>query len=1065
MSTRVILSIMALGALGLNAQMLKYSVKGYENAIANGWSLYDNYDKSLKACFDDKFKATDKIWDKYSQNDFKHINGSIIELCNYQQQVQYNSDRYIVYCSNLEKGFEDISKAEGWGGDLQNEAVGSKESLAYSISVKDNNYSKLNYNALNSFEYKLKNHNNAMKVNKPILNSDKTESIKIDIIEDAYNLYEIDTTGRISLENKGNAIGYLLDQSPINDNTNLKEFYNVIVGSQYRQLVSDNEYYQQAFNSVKQSNIENKSKLLEKALLKNLKAIEYVGYVDYPIKWGNEGKCYTFDITKFDSVNVSDNENERKALIRARNFLYNQNTGLKYYFQANEKRQYSIHKSNLSRAGVYEKSTAGANYLFSINVRAQDNNAKGEVLFRFYPDANNLTISDKKLYLSSANTALAKREAGNKYYLKGSDGRACELSLDNTSKNLVFNQGNCDIKQSNIEIIEKIGDFERPIFQESGRDIVKGFINAPKVADNLVLKTAYVDDEKNSVIKDGKVNKSTQYGSAIYTTLANNDFYVQVDALDNDVYIDFSPNGNFSIIAAYDDKGLVEKDKESTCKDKYKAKKLVLKLKANNPKQVNTLKYTQYEEQVINGEKVCKQLATKDDGYDFNSNEFAIRPKEFEIGISNISQEAFKMATKTFNAKDLKGFQDLGIGLADLIIEFEGLSKKFALLNSENSKITAFSNDSRLNAQESTSYASINNNGDFDLRINFPLATEGKIELAETNFAKKDKELGLCDANFYDKTTANISKNGKISCFIPMKNLLDINFTANTKALNDEYVKCENDISKCEGYDLTTNQIDLSKLQDKIGIKNTNYNKIMLGDKEGLIYTLDLVSKNSNNKFVPTKFKDEINIGIDLGNLGNLVVNEGSTKKINISVDELNAAFKKAFDELGQDAKLSNLKEYTKEEASYKNVSNFTFKKEALRPVQKITLSVFVDGKDDFGIAYSNAFDVAYTGLIFKDIKISGANKTLELGKDCEFGYYDSIDSKLVFIKDTRHLSLGNVLDKISLTSDYQSTIINDYTLTSNSKSSYIKDTIRFAPKTGFEYLSNAKNTFTIEFK
>lgn len=1052
MNKKILFSLVALNIINIDAQMLNYSVKGYDNAIANGWSLYENYDKSVKACFENKFNATDKIWDKYNKEDYKHINGNIIELCNYQQQIQYNmNDRYIVYCGNVERKFEDISNAQGWGGDLENEKASSKESLAYSSSVRDNSYTAVKFNQINSFSYNLKTHKKAMEV----FTSNRNYQ-KIDIIEDGYKLYKVNTTGRISLNNNGNAIGYLLDHTPIKDD-NLKEFYNVIVGSQYNELVSKKKYYQDAFNNVK--GMTYNSKVLEKALLKNIKAIEYIGYVDYPIKWGNESKCYTFDITKYDRVNVSDNENMQKAIIRAKNFSFTPNED---YIFSNTSKQYSIHKSN-ARVGIYGKDKE--EIYFSINVRANTSEAKGNVNFTFYPDAAFIEIEKDKVYLKDINNnKLLKRESSAEYHISGKGLQSCKLNIDNSTNFLVFNQGNCNLKQRDIQIIEKIGNYERPIFQTSGIDIIQGFVVTPETAEDLIFKTAYVDNDL--VIKNNKVNKATKYGSAIYTTLANKEFYVQLDTTsNNETYIDFNPNGNFQIISAHDNNGVVEKIKSNKgCDGKYPAKQMVLKLLANNPKQINNLSYTQYHEVIENGVKVCKQLANKNGGYDFTSNDFAIRPAEFELGISKLTQEASTPKTISFTSNNLKDFNDLGIGIADLIVEYKDNTKAFALLNNERKKITIFANDARLNSEETINFAKVNKNGNFDLLVNFPLATEAKIELAETNFAKNDKNLGLCIGDIFDKDTANTQQNGKISCYIPMKNLLDIDFTSISKAENNEYLDCTNDITKCEGYNKESGLIDLVNIEDKIGIKNSLYNKIMLGDKDSLIYTLNLVSKNSNNKFIPTKFKDAINLVIDLGNLGDIVVNEGNFKKIEISLDELNAAYKKAFDNLNENLNLVNNKEYTKEEASYKNVSKFSFKKDEIMPVQKITLSAYVDGVDNFHIAYNNAYDVAYTGLVFKDIKSNAKSKTLEYPKDCEFGYYDKVGGRLVFIKDNK-LKLKNVLEKVSFSSDYKSTIVNNYTLTTNTNSQYIKDTIRFNPKAGYEYLSNHQNSFTIEFK
>lgn len=1055
MNKKIIISMAVLSAMALDAEMLKYSILGYDNALKNGWPITSNHDAAVKACFDDNKRATDKIQGKYPGAYFNHIKGDVIEICNYMQLTQYNdSNRYIVYCGNVEKGFEDISKADGYN---------DKLSQAYSISVRDNKYDVLDYNDPLKVKYDLKHHKKVFNVY-----TSNGYRQKIDIIEDGYKLLKTNTTGRVKVENNGGAIGYLLDQSPMIDRDNtLKPFYNIIVGSQYREKVALNKTYQSNFNAVRDLGVQYTSnpKFKEKALLKNIKAVEYIGYLDYPIPDGNEGKCYTFDITRFDRTNTGDDP------IRAKNFLWD--NGANYYFKGNETKNYSIHKSNSDRKGVYEH-TGNRDYQFSLNLRAGSDSSMGEAFVTFYPDANRLEVENKRLHLKDGNEALEKRE-NNEYYVKHHDGSKCYLRVDSSyKKELVLKLGSCKLDKGDITIYESGNGFDRPIFQESGRDIVKGTLDSNPVAEELVFKTAYVDDANNSVIKNNKINPDTKYGDAIYTTLVGKDFYVQLDGTsEEEIYVDFSSNGSFTIDSVYNENGIINKTTATAndpCGDKYPLQKMIVKLKAKSPSQINSLGYTQYTVGVKNGQKVCQQLDSEKGSSDFKSNDFAIRPEYFETTPKDsIIQEAGKTITHDFSSKELANYNGLKIGFSEIELKDDDLN-----LIGKNGENVSFKVDK---AQD------VNVNGGFNLDINFPVATEVKLNLAETSFAENDKTNGYCIGNESDfsKDTANTSKNGKIHCYIPVKEKINVTFTSTVVAQNKEYSQCsESDIEKCDNYNPTTGKIEIDT-NSKIGIKNPVYDKLMVGDANGLVYTLSLISVNSDNNFVPTKYTKPLMVDVKLkvndANLLNSLkatnndedyqktkVSDGEIYNLDISTDKLNEKYKNALkDLLGKtDVTLSSMVgNYTEDDVKYENVTTFAFDKNKITPLQKVQLEVNASGADDYKINLVRDYDVAYTGLLFKDVKADKGNnvKSVKFKTDYVFGYYDS---NYNFVNDSANLKEKNIDNKVMFNTTYSSTKVSANEFTNTAATQYIKDSIKFY--TSEDYLNNSKNIFTIEF-
>ncbi|MBZ7991925.1 MULTISPECIES: hypothetical protein [unclassified Campylobacter] len=965
-------------------------------------------------------------------NGYNEFLGNYLKLCSSLGIKTENKNDKIVYCLNNDK------KLNGGGYlDIINAKANPNTLEFYSSSADDNSYKSLINSNQDSFSFIVENKNNI-----------KT------YIEELYKLYSVDTTGRIKIEYKktlNDAVYYLIDQSPIKttnneDNKLINDFYNYIIANPSVNMTSDwEDRFKQIRNmQAKNSHIFYSDIFKEKAFLKNLRAA-YNEYSSYPLPRQNEGKCYIFDIFAYDTSNLG------KNVIRSSNFKYSHQNSK--YYSSDLITNYSIHKSSLVRKGIYESTFAGEEVKFSINLRALNAIAKGEIKLSFYPDASNLEIKNEKIYLKDRNKALLKREADAKYYMSGSKQSKCQLNLVDNTKELVFNLGNCLINQKNIEITERIRGFERPIFQESGKSIIKGSVGIPLVNDYQNIYTLYTNNNEKVIINNAK-NSNAKKAKLVNTMLENEEYFI---GLSNNysnisrVYIDFLPNSNFEILNVYNANSKIDKITEGACAGKYLLNdELILRIKTNQAIKQTSIKYNQYFEKTNqNNELVCEQMINDNYNYTFASNDFAIRPKEFSLGISSLNQEAFQNTLNSFVSRELKNYSNLAIGIANLVISYDNTTKKFALLNNENNKITIFANDNRVRNKEKYGVAFINN-GKFDLNINFPLATDGLIELAETNFTKHDQELDICIQDEFDLDSANTLKNGKISCFIPIKKALNIEFLSQTKAIKNEYITCKKDMQKCK-----LNQ------DNSIGIKNIAYDKLMLGDNAGLVYNLYLLSSNSNNKFVPTKFKNDINLMIDVGNLNGLVVNEGNLKTLHISKNDLNQAFKLAFDNLGENTRLTNLNEYSQDEASYKNTTQFTFKKDKPRPLQKVTISVYVDGKDEFNITYNNVYDIAYTGLMFKDI--NATNQALEFKKDYDFGYYDEVDGKLSFIKD--NIILDDLLSKIDFIPTYNSTQFINNSFHNISNSSYTKDTIKFVPKAGFEYLSNTKNTFTIEFK
>lgn len=1071
MNKKIMFSLIAISAVALNAEVLRYSMAGYDNAYQNGYEIDIKYNEAVRACFADRNSATDKIQSRYP-NTFKHNYGNVIEICSYLRLTQYNDpNKYIVYCGNIEKGFEDISKADGWYDYKKPEP---RESRAYSISVNDNNSEFLTPNITRTIaNYKLQHHKKALK--KAYTSEHKYDDI--DIIEDGYKLFTVNTTGRIAVVNEGGAIGYLLDQSKMDDS--LKTFYNIIVGIDDRGVFGKAEY-QKAYDQAKKLNCEittqgdikeqilctQTDKLKEKALLKNIRAVEYKGKFWYPIDRGNEGKCYTFDITRFDSTNAGGDP------IRAKNFLWNNDSN--YYFKSNETKNYSIHKSNNKRKGVYEHTTKGY-YDFSLNLRdgnSYDNaQVNGNVHITFYPDADKISINNKKIYLKDGDSNLSPNRGKVKGYYLISDGKECKLDVISDKNMLILDQGKCKINKndSNFAIYEKSEDFTRPIFQVSGKDIVKGEFEELEEVNELEFKTAYVDDEENSVIKNNQINPNTKFGDAIYTTLAKKDFYIQLDSEKSDIFVDFAPNGSFTIDSVYDDNGVIKKglqNPNSPCGDKYPLQKMILKLKANTPNQINSLKYTQYKEVVENGTKVCKQLGSSNNTADFSTNDFAIRPEYFETKPSDkITQEAGKIVTHNFVSKDLKGFNDLQIGYSKIELREDDLS--IVEKAGEGMKFTADKSQP------------IDNNGNFNLNINFPVSTVVDLELAETNFANNDKNNGYCIGadNSFDKNSANTKVNGKIHCYVPIKDKIQVEFTSNTKALKDEYSYC-NDIDTCKNYDKTTGEIQIDAV-NKIGIKNPAYDKLMVGDKNGLVYTLGLISTNSDDKYVPTKYNNPLSLVVSLKvddeallSNANIINNNPSYEKgttdnsaiikLEISKDTLNEKYKKALSDLLTQPNITlsaHTQNYDIDDVKFEDSTVFFFNKNKIIPAQTVELDVKVNGRDDFDITFNKDYDVAYTGLIFKDVKAKGDVLKLKYNDDFFFGYYDK---NYNFVDDSKSFKESNIDSKISFQTTYNTTSVLNNEFKNNSTTQYVKDSVRFFSKT--EYLNNSKNSFTIEF-
>lgn len=1042
---------MVVGAMNLSADELVFSAQGY---ATNSYGSNSEHAKHIEYCLSNNYKSGNNLG-LYTPNGKRVFNGNSYSLCSRINHFLDKNDPSNIHCGKIYEPFEDISfDDDKW--DLKRlEQI----SNYYLKSAKDDKLDDIN----KTYHYNLK----------VLPKNIKLSRMSIKTIQEGYLLFKSNTTGRIIVNNNvtfGKPLVYMLDHTPLNSDT--LRFADLIGTENYEYPVRGygrNNYGRYNGEVDRLKGMSNYSSLidnnfLEKAFLMNLMALDYKTYI-YNQDIGNIGKCYNFDVTKYDKTNIRFNNSNGENIISAKKFLWEDNNT---YYSTKPIITYSIHKANTNdKSGVYKNQKV----TFSVNVRASESNSIGNLKIDFYPDNDYLEQKDGKLYLRAQGRDFKAKDIDAKYTFKSND-KEYDLALVKGNNGSYFTCKKCPnvSNTENITIFEEIQGEKRPIFQESGTNIIKGEVERKAAeAVDLSFKTVYVDNENDSVIKNNQINENAKYGDAIYTTLANKDFYVKLDAKKSDVYVDFTPNGNFSIDKIYNELGIVkkgEKTEENPCGDKYALDNLVLKLTAKDPRQINNISYTQYKQKVVGNKKVCEILQNDKNETTFKSNDFAIRPEYFETKPSDkITQEAGKIVTHNFVSKDLKGFNDLQIGYSKIELREDDLS--IVEKAGEGMKFTADKSQP------------IDNKGNFNLNINFPVSTVVDLELAETNFANNDKNNGYCIGadNSFDKNSANTKVNGKIHCYVPMKDKIQVEFTSNTKALKDEYSYC-NDIDTCKNYDKTTGEIQIDAV-NKIGIKNPAYDKLMVGDKNGLVYTLNLVSTNSDDKYVPTKYNNPLSLVVSLKvddeallSNANIINNNPSYEKgttdnsaiikLEISKDTLNEKYKKALSDLLTQPNITlsaHTQNYDIDDVKFEDSTVFFFNKNKIIPAQTVELDVKVNGRDDFDITFNKDYDVAYTGLIFKDVKAKGDVLKLKYNDDFFFGYYDK---NYNFVDDSKNFKESNIDSKISFQTTYNTTSVLNNEFKNNSTTQYVKDSVRFFSKT--EYLNNSKNSFTIEF-
>lgn len=629
--------------------------------------------------------------------------------------------------------------------------------------------------------------------------------------------------------------------------------------------------------------------------------------------------------------------------------------------------------------------------------------------------------------------------------------------------------------------------FNRPMFQASGVDIVKG---APKGSVEIILGhsempnginfgTAYNNIDATKVLENNKIASNTKVADKIYTRTSSQDIYLGFTKPNNKVlykqYIKFY-NGSDELNAEVYT-GTQKLSKSITeCKGYYPIdNKMVLHLKDKLAVNQNY----QFRYEIAEYDNIFEECSVLGDR---NSNTFSIRPDSitYKVGtLDTFDKKAGKEDKKypnnnvTFTA-DLKDDR-FGISVAELkVSDSKGSVKKFYLedknsvqLNQVGSKAT------------SRTFVDFNKtNGNFDIKTVFPLVTDAQIAFSENKFTIGDLEQDLCvNSNIaVDVTNANkINSDGKINCQTP-GNELTVNFIA------DETLGL---------------QIDNTNMAIRPYLTNTsftNYVPFSDNDSERLALPLQVANKNTNNYFYKKFANDDATININLGydptpnvnkviikaNSETLGVTATSGTKGGFKVTGLNSGFDNALSLIDPSAKLST---YDDSKFSAKEFGKILVKigypkydgtKPNLDPkflIKSAEAAIKFNGGGSLNVSnlLTNPYEFAFTGLFFKDLnKNTGTTRKISETDAWLFKY----DNNKFVKMDSKNLSnyskvYNDAKGGFSFISDYSKKEIpgDTYEVPSNlANNQYVKDTLRFRVKdTKFSYL-DSDATFTIEF-
>ncbi|MBZ7984207.1 hypothetical protein [Campylobacter sp. RM12647] len=629
--------------------------------------------------------------------------------------------------------------------------------------------------------------------------------------------------------------------------------------------------------------------------------------------------------------------------------------------------------------------------------------------------------------------------------------------------------------------------YERPMFQASGVDIVKG---APKGSVEIILGhsempnginfgTAYNNIDATKILENNKIASNTKVADKIYTRTSSQDIYLGFTKPDVKVlynqYIKFY-NGSDELNADIYN-GSKKLSKSTTeCKGYYPIdNKMVLHLKDKLAVNQNY----QYRYEIAEYDSIFEECSVLGDR---SSNTFSIRPDSitYKVGtLDTFDKKAGKEDKKypnnnvTFTA-DLKDDR-FGISVAELkVSDSKGSVKKFYLEDKNSVQLNQVGSKSTTRTFVDFNKA----NGNFDIKTVFPLVTDAQIAFSENKFTIGDLEQDLCvNSNVaVDITNANkINSDGKINCQTP-GNELTVNFIA------DETLGLQID---------NTNMAIRPYLVNK---SFTNYVPFSDNDSERLALPLQVSNKNTNNYFYKKFANDDATLNITLGyeptpNVNKVIIKADSETlgvtatsgtKGGFKVTGLNSGFDNALSLIDPSAKLStyddskfNAKEFGKILVKI-GYPKYDGTKPNLDPkflIKSAEAKIVFNGGGSLPVSnlLTNPYEFAFTGLFFKDLnKNTGKTRKISETDAWLFKYENNKFVKM----DSKNLNnyskvYNDAKGGFSFISDYSKTEIagDTYKVPTNLENNqYIKDTLRFRVKDkAFSYL-DSDATFTIEF-
>lgn len=694
----------------------------------------------------------------------------------------------------------------------------------------------------------------------------------------------------------------------------------------------------------------------------------------------------------------------------------------------------------------------------------------------------------KEAFKKLVNITDKEIEDGNRYSIKLTPKVIVEEITERYQEHECPTSGNC-------KAVTKERKYTRPMYQESGVDIVKGSskgnieiilggMNMPKGA---TLGSAYTD-ENNIVIDDKEiVSSKVKIADKIYTRTNEQNIFLGFKlpseySVENR-YIKFLNEDNTDLNAKVFSKGYkLQKEvgnNDKTCNGYYKlSNEMIIQLNKKLPvSQNNKFRYKIAEFDKIFDE--CVELGSKE------SNEFTIRPEEIKYKISgkdSFDKNAGKIDDRYLNnnvtfTADIKD-DKFGIGIAELRVAYAKPLTGVKTFNLEDE------NANLLNRVDNTTTSFVNfnkNNGNFAIKTVFPMVTDAKILLAENKFTYEDLKDDLCkntNESLYKHEANKIGTDGKINCQTP-GNEIDVNFTASQSFSLEKDTK---------GKDI------------KVSVTNTHFvDYVPFSDLDGERLRIPLQVANTNNgsyfykKYDSNTIKAELNLTyktepkdvdkIIIKTFSDLDVKATSKKNV-FELSGLNDKFNDKLTALNIADKLSS---YNDSDFDAKNFAKFEYKigypktiggKPNL--VREFVISnadskiTFANGKEEVKnniFTKSEEYRFAYTGLFFKDIKVSGKSVNTHNIESTSAGLLKYVENKGFEKINTKVNNFeglyNNAIGSFNLISDYSRSSLsgNKYEIPNNLKhNQYVKDTIRFNIKDpAYKYL-DSYSTFTIEF-